>query len=307
METEKSHKQILEEEKLRIEIEELRKKWYKRPNYLQILLPTTVAVGSLLYAISSGVFTTKYDQYLLQQERLKLETMRFEIQRDEMRKQVEDTQNENSNLNYQLKVAVNKKELVRKALEKIQNTLETSKNQLVLLENEKRDYINKISLLDSSFQVKEKVLIVNIDKLESLKKQLKSDIYDFAYTQDVLLDSLKKLQNVVDVQKDEIDKKSYEIAIRKNPFKNLFKDVDYESKILEATINSRRAKFKENNYAKIDFDKEMKELNRRHYEELKRLEMMTVEEVIEEFNRNFSKTQEKEEQKLKPIFKTKKD
>jgi len=49
----------LQKYKIKLEIQELKKEWYKRKDYLQILLPTTIALFSLIYAIVSGFFSTK--------------------------------------------------------------------------------------------------------------------------------------------------------------------------------------------------------------------------------------------------------
>lgn len=68
----------LQKEKLELEIAEIGRKWYKKKDYLQILLPATIAFASLLYAIVTGFFSTKYEQYLLQKEQLKLEVLYFE-------------------------------------------------------------------------------------------------------------------------------------------------------------------------------------------------------------------------------------
>ncbi len=309
MDEEKSQKQILEEQKLKLEINELEKKWYKKPNYLQVLLPTTVAIGSLLYAIFSGVFSTKYDQFLLQQERLKLETMRFEAQRDKVKEEFDEIVEKNLMLDTQLKQTEDKKLIVQKRLKIITLALAKYKLQLNNLEKEKFNYIGQISSLDSNFKAKETNLTSSIKKLENLKKQLTSDIYDFAYSQDVLSDSLNKLHSIIGGQKNHINELTFEIESRKNPFKNVLKDLEYEGSIIDKQIKRNQEKVDKYDYQKrkSSFDQQLKEINRRHFAELKRLDTLSDEEVIQEFIKNFSQPDVEKEKKLKPIFKTKKD
>ncbi|MDZ7649812.1 MAG: hypothetical protein U5K54_23215 [Cytophagales bacterium] len=68
----------LQREKIELEIKDLKREWYKRKDYLQILLPTTLAMLSLVYALVSEFLSSKYEQLQLQKEQLKLEVLYFE-------------------------------------------------------------------------------------------------------------------------------------------------------------------------------------------------------------------------------------
>jgi uncharacterized protein HemX len=68
-------------EKLELELTELRRKWWQRTSYLQVLLPLTVAVitasGALLISWSNGYFDLQ--KVRLQQERTRLVQENAEI------------------------------------------------------------------------------------------------------------------------------------------------------------------------------------------------------------------------------------
>jgi DNA repair exonuclease SbcCD ATPase subunit len=82
-------------EKLELEIAELKKKWWQKTAYLQVLLPLTLAVitatGALLVSWSNGFFDVQRAK--LQQERNRLMEQNAEMKREDegLRKQVADT------------------------------------------------------------------------------------------------------------------------------------------------------------------------------------------------------------------------
>ena len=67
----------LQKEKLELEIKEFNRAWYKRRDYLQVLLPTTLAIFSLFYAVATGLFNAKYDLYQLKEQHLKDSVVQF--------------------------------------------------------------------------------------------------------------------------------------------------------------------------------------------------------------------------------------
>ena len=51
-----STKEILEREKLALEIEQLKQPWWKKPTYILAALPTLLAVVSVIYGFANGYF-----------------------------------------------------------------------------------------------------------------------------------------------------------------------------------------------------------------------------------------------------------
>ena len=51
-----SSKEMLEREKLALEIEQLKQPWWRKPTYILAALPTFLAVVSLIYGFANGYF-----------------------------------------------------------------------------------------------------------------------------------------------------------------------------------------------------------------------------------------------------------
>ncbi len=78
----------LQKQKLRLEIEELNKKWFKRKDYWQAIFPSLLAILSVIYALSSGFLNAKYETFQLQKEKLIRDIDFFEITKSKI---IQDT------------------------------------------------------------------------------------------------------------------------------------------------------------------------------------------------------------------------
>lgn len=72
----------LEVEKLQIEIQNLRKPWWKRAEFLSMGLTGIIAILSLFYAFSTGILDAKSERLELQKAKLEREITLFEQRRD---------------------------------------------------------------------------------------------------------------------------------------------------------------------------------------------------------------------------------
>lgn len=61
----------LENEKTRLEIQSLKRPWWQRASHLAIILPFLIGIGSLVFAISSGLLDSRFER--LKYERAKLD------------------------------------------------------------------------------------------------------------------------------------------------------------------------------------------------------------------------------------------
>lgn len=68
LEAQKIH---LENEKLLLEINSLKRPWWQRPSHLAIILPSLIGIGSLIFAIASGLLDRRFER--LKYERAKLD------------------------------------------------------------------------------------------------------------------------------------------------------------------------------------------------------------------------------------------
>lgn len=80
----KSSIQKLKEEKLRLEIKELSKSWFKNPGYLQVLLPSLIALGSVVYAFQSDLISAQREKNELKEMQLKDSIAKFETRKTEL-------------------------------------------------------------------------------------------------------------------------------------------------------------------------------------------------------------------------------
>jgi len=73
-----NNKEQLQIEKLKLEVNSLKRTWWKNPTYIGIFIPAFLTLISLVYAISTGFFDKKYERYRVEKASLKLEILKFE-------------------------------------------------------------------------------------------------------------------------------------------------------------------------------------------------------------------------------------
>ena len=86
MENDNEFTRDLEKEKLRLEIVELKKPWYKKSNYLGILLSFTIAIFTIIWTFKSGIFDKKYENLKLERNILTIEIKEFNVRKDSIQK-----------------------------------------------------------------------------------------------------------------------------------------------------------------------------------------------------------------------------
>jgi hypothetical protein len=71
-----------EEQKLIIEIQELSRPWWRRPNSYFAGLPTLLALATVIYGLSNGYFSTERGKLEVKRDLLQIEIAKFESRRD---------------------------------------------------------------------------------------------------------------------------------------------------------------------------------------------------------------------------------
>jgi hypothetical protein len=79
-------KEDLERQKLALEIRQLSRPWWKNTTYLAILLPTVIAVGTLIEGYASGYFSNQATLRDIKETEHKIETERLEEKREALEK-----------------------------------------------------------------------------------------------------------------------------------------------------------------------------------------------------------------------------
>ena len=83
-----------ESEKLDLEIKALRQPWWQMPAYVAALLPTLLAIASLIYAFRNGYFQVAALQQKIADDRQKIERTQLEMQNGDLKKEREGLQQE---------------------------------------------------------------------------------------------------------------------------------------------------------------------------------------------------------------------
>lgn len=188
-------KDKLAEEKIKLEIQELKKHWLKKPQYLQVLLPTTLAIFSLLYAITSGLFSSKQELLELNKKRLETDILAFQKEKEILMI---------TNNNLKAKIAKYNDSLQDRnlVLKKYENSFESERkkiqvlnSELIVLKNTRNNYNSEILNLEKEYNNKKQVYLKEIEskyfkeidnekkgkELQAIINGLKSNIIDLNY------------------------------------------------------------------------------------------------------------------------------
>ena len=208
-------KSKLEEEKLKLEIKELERNWFKKPQYLQVLLPTTLAIFSLLYAITSGLFSSKQELLELNKKRLETDIVAFEKEKQSLIYTNEDLKIKIGKYNDSLQ----DRNLILKKYEysftKERLKLEALNAEVTVLKNTKIDYNNQIAHLENEYKEKKKKYL---DEIESkYYKEIDND------------KKVKELEKTINELNTRIVDLKYNINLfESNPFVKTDKQIEYK-------------------------------------------------------------------------------
>lgn len=204
----------LQREKVELEIKDLKREWYKRKDYLQVLLPTTVALLSLIYALVSGFFNTKYEQLQLQKEQLKLEVLYFEEKREELILSNASLATSKDSLVNSLKNERSEMGSLRSTLAQKQNEIRQREIQLTELKSRKVYYEDEIKELQVAYNKKKKLLEGELEKQYLSESDLTRTI--------------KEKDQTINTLKTQIDIFSYQTKIvEDNPYIQKGKRIEF--------------------------------------------------------------------------------
>jgi chromosome segregation ATPase len=153
----------LQKQKLELEIKELNRHWLKNPNYLQVLLPTTLAIFSLLYALTSGLFSSKQELLELNKKQLETDITSFQKQKDNL-----------TSTNNMLKIDIRKyndslrnKDLILKKYEnsftKEREKINSLNEEVEILKSTRNNYNLEISTLEKEYNNKKQTYLKEIE------------------------------------------------------------------------------------------------------------------------------------------------
>lgn len=100
---ENDEKESLHLKKLALEIAEMERPWWKRPNYVLAALPTLLAVVALSIGFLNGFFSAQLTKLENQKHDLEVQIRDFEGKRDDLHRQHEETKQELNQTKEQLR------------------------------------------------------------------------------------------------------------------------------------------------------------------------------------------------------------
>ena len=122
-----AEKNKLELEKLQVEIQNLKKPWWKKAEYLNLFMTGIIAAFTLIYALASGILDIKSERLQLEKKMLENDIFLFRLKRDTL---IE----ENAKLKKQIYVT---KDSLVSVLFQLQKSNDTLVQKLNYLESEK--------------------------------------------------------------------------------------------------------------------------------------------------------------------------
>ncbi len=153
----------LQKEKLQLEIAELNKKWYQKPDLLKVLLPTILAIFSLIYAITSGFFSSKSELLELKRQQLKFEITQFQKEREELLLSNKELENKKLNLIDSLKSQSKKLGYYVLTLNSERDKKVKLNSELVVLKNTRNNFNRDIQILEEDYNKKKEKYLNEIE------------------------------------------------------------------------------------------------------------------------------------------------
>jgi len=119
-----TEKDKLELAKLRLEIRELERPFWKRPSYVLSALPTLLAIATLVYGVTSGYFSASFTKLENQKYSLEQQIKEFDATRSTIEKQIAELQSQKQELEQRAAGMQSKMEGVKKATQEFVHALE---------------------------------------------------------------------------------------------------------------------------------------------------------------------------------------
>ena len=220
----------LEKEKVQLEIDELKRHWLKNPHYLQVLLPTILAIFSLLYAITSGLFSSKQELLELNKRQLETDITKFQTEKTSL-----------IGTNNQLKTQIGfyndsleNKNLILKKYEasftKERKKIQSLNSEVEILRKTKDDYNQQIKQLEKDFNSKKQRYLKEIES----KYYQEIDLQKKDQDRNTVIEDYKSQISELKYEVDILKSSPYLIKDKKNEFDVWFLDKKIEYHKLQA-------------------------------------------------------------------------
>lgn len=206
----------LEKQKLELEVSELQKSWLRKPDVLKVLLPTTFAIFSLIYAISTGFFSSKSELLELKKKQLEFEVSQFEKDKTNLIETNEKLEIKRLALLDTLKTKSFKLEKYRTSLNRERRKIREMNEELANLKNTRNNYNKQIAELQKDYEKKKEKYLTEIET---------------QYYQEVEFEKkVQKLNDTILKLTDHIDNLEYNVRIlQSNPFIKKKMEFDFKS------------------------------------------------------------------------------
>ncbi len=215
----------LEKEKVQLEIDELKRHWLKNPNYLQVLLPTILALFSLLYAITSGLFSSKQELLELNKRQLETDITNFQKEKTTL---IRTNNQLKTQIGYYNDSLDNKNLILKKyeaSFTKERQKIQSLNKEVEILKSTKDDYNQQIKQLEKEFNFKKQRYLKEIESKYYLEIDLKKKDQD----RNIVIEDFKSQISELKYEVDILKSSPYLTKERKNEFNTWFlqKKIEY--------------------------------------------------------------------------------
>ena len=190
---EEYNKEQLEIEKLKLEIQNEKKPFYKKISFYSYLSPVAVSIVAIVFSISSGFFENESKLLDLRKENLRNEISLFEKKKDSLLTSINELKNERDSIykeNKNLKSQNIKLELLSKKLtlnqSKLNNIIKDIKDSVEIKQKEFNDIHDQYEKLNN-----DKILLAS--KMKELRQAIYPQLQSDENTKVIFNDILKIL------------------------------------------------------------------------------------------------------------------
>ena len=246
-----------ERTKIDLEIAQLQKKWYKDLEFYKVAIPALAIFISLLFTYMSGILDVEKSKLELQKEQLSLDIRKFELKKDSLILIVNLKDSARARIERQLSNYELQKLILIKSIDGLKSKLKSSNT-------EKQDLVTENSKDKLFYQTELKKQYNNeknrLNELDKLKSELNSVLVTYAESQ----------------SESEYYKNKYKLTEREK---------------IDLSIIKSEASIKELEKHSNEYKNSIERLNKNYDANKKRIEALSNDDLIREFELIFLKSE----------------
>jgi chromosome segregation ATPase len=230
----------LEQHKLQLEIGLLERKWYQKPEFFQGVLPTVLAIFSLIYALSTGFFSRKSELLELRKGHLEIEIKQFERDRGDLISMNDHLKNRSDALVDSLSSQNHRLKIYEQAIDEERATIASLSEELNSLKQTKQNYDTKIRQLREDYDKKKASYLGELRSNYHREFDLEHELEEYGDRVSQLENKIKALEyNIAIVPSYPVIKKFHKSDFETWINQKMIEYYEIESKEIETRMKAR--------------------------------------------------------------------